>query len=101
MCSLSCGLCRSTNENESFNPELIDLFDAFFGSLPGSHKPEAINFNPKSASRAEPEMKSDVIEDAHVTIIESDEDAGDLGSKNKMFGISQKRMKLFLTSTLF
>ena len=39
-----------------FDPELIELFETFFGSLPGSYKPELFNFQPKSVDSSSSEL---------------------------------------------
>ena len=77
-CSYSCGLCEIETESV-FDPELIQLFETFFGSLPGSYKPELFNFQPKLAGPGDSEFidKDEVI----------DKDLEGLG--NDIFGISQ------------
>ena len=82
MCSLSCGLCQPTNDTAEFDPDLIDLFEAFFGTLPGSQKPELFDFQAKSAHQD----KTDNVPDESV---QAEEKENTLGLDNEIFGISQ------------
>ena len=90
---MSCGLCQPTNEPENFEPGLIELFESFFGSLPGSKKPELFDYQPKNTKNDEKIEEIEETLEGEKTVIFEDSKPG---LDNEIFGISQRRESIYI-----